>query len=95
MSDETLTDLVAEAIAHNLSPVVRWLYAVFAAVIVGTAFIVGMVYDVKYGINDAKREAGAAQAAATTAIQASTDLRATVISHDRDLAVLKYQRGGQ
>ena len=95
MSDDTLTQLVAEAIAQHLSPVVRWLYAVFAAVIVGTAFVVGMVYDVKYGITDAKRDAGDAKATAVSAIQLTTDLRAVVVGHDRDIAVLKSQRGGQ
>lgn len=95
MSDDTLSELVADAIAHNLSPVVKWLYAVFAAVIVGTAFVVGMVYEVKYGIIDAKREAGEAKAAAVSALGAAADLRVTVTGHDRDIAVLKFQRGGE
>jgi hypothetical protein len=45
MSDDTLSELVAESIAHNLPPLVQWLHAVFAAVIVGTAFVAGMVYE--------------------------------------------------
>ena len=95
MSDDTLSQLVAESIAHHISPLVRWLYAVFAAVIVGTAFVVGMVYEVKYGITDAKRDAGEAKATALSALQATTDLRTTVTGHDRDIAVLKSQRGGE
>ncbi len=95
MSDDTLSQLVADAIAANISPLVRWLYAVFAAVIVGTAFVVGMVYEVKFGITDAKREAGEAKAAASSAMQATTDLRTTVTGHDRDIAVLKFQQGGE
>ena len=82
MSDDTLTSLVTHAIADHLAPLVKWLYATFAAVIVGTAFVVGMVYDVKAGIEEAKREARSAG-------EGVKELRAAVISHDRDLAVLK------
>lgn len=82
MSDDTLSQLIAEAIKRNISPVVKWLYATFAGVIVGTAFVVGMVYDVKYSIDTARREAAEAKASAS-------DLRATVIGHDRSIAVLE------
>jgi len=96
MSDDTLSQLIADAIAAHLAPVVKWLYAVFAGVIVGTAFVVGMVYDVKYSIVDAKRDADEAKATALSAIQLTTDLRAVVVGHDREIAVLKIQnaRGG-
>jgi len=96
MSDDTLTQLIADAIAAHLAPVVKWLYAVFAGVIVGTVFVVGMVYDVKYSIVDAKRDASTALSAALSATQATTDLRMTVNVHDREIAVLKIQnaRGG-
>ena len=82
MSDDKLTSLVTHAIAEHLSPVVKWLYATFAGVICGTAFIVGMVYDVRTGIRDAQREAREAS-------ELGKDLRATVVGHDRDIAVIK------
>jgi len=84
MSDDTLSQLVAEAISQNISPLIKWLYATFAGVVVGTAFVVGMVYDVKYSIDGAKKDAAEAKAAAT-------DLRATVIGHDRSIAVIESQ----
>ena len=89
MSDDTLSQLVAEAISRNISPVVKWLYATFAGVIVGTAFVVGMVYDVKYSIDTARREAADAQREAREAAEFGKDLRATVVGHDRDIAVIK------
>ncbi len=56
MSDDTLTSLIVEAIGRHLAPIIKWLYGVFAAVIAGTAFIVGMVHDVKQGIHDAAKD---------------------------------------
>lgn len=82
MSDDTLSQLVAEAIRDNLAPIVKWLYATFAGVAVGTAFVVGMVYDVKSGIENAKRDAQEAK-------HSVGDLRATVHGHDRSIAVLE------
>lgn len=88
MSDDTLSQLVTEAIRDNFHPILKWLYATFAGVIVGTAFIVGMVYDVKSGIESAKREA-------SQATEGIKDLRAAVHVHDRDIAVLQSrQKGG-
>ena len=95
MSDDTLSQLVTEAIAHNLSPLLKWMYGTFGAVILGTAFVVGMVYDVRYGIIEAKHNASEAQATADKAMQSTVDLRATVIGHDRDIAILKVRSGGE
>lgn len=86
MSDDTLSQLVTEAIRDNFHPILKWLYATFAGVIVGTAFIVGMVHDVKSGIKEAQKEAH-------DAAELGKDLRATVIGHDRDIAVLKSHAG--
>lgn len=82
MSDDTLSQLVAEAIARNIAPVVRWLYGTFASVIVGTIFVVGMVYDVRSSIEDAKREAN-------NASEGVKDLRAVVNGHDRAITILE------
>lgn len=92
MSDDTLSQLVAEAIAQNLKPLMGWAYAVFASVIVGTAFVVGMVYEVRGGIRDAQRDAAQAR-------EAVGDLRATVTGHERSITVLdswmKWKGGGE
>ena len=52
MSDDTLTSLIVEAIGRHLAPIIKWLYGVFAAVIAGTAFIVGMVHEDKLSVAD-------------------------------------------
>jgi hypothetical protein len=82
MSDDTLSQLVADAITRNIAPLVRGLWGTFGVVIVGTTFVVGMVYDVRQGITDAKREAAEAK-------QAAIKLQDTVIAHDRSIAVLE------
>lgn len=90
MSDDTLSQLVTQAIGANLSPVMKWLYATFATVIVGTAFVVGMVYDVHQGIKEATQSA----AQANEAINA---LKPVVQKHESTLAVLQAlmgQKGG-
>lgn len=90
MSDAILSKLVASAIAANLAPVVRWLYATFATVILGTAFVVGMVYDVKQGIKDATKDAEKAN----TSIGV---LAPTVSTHASKIAVIEAllgQKGG-
>lgn len=66
---------------------VRWLIALIVFVAIGTFAVVTMAYDVRQIAIDARREAAAAR-------EAAADLRATVIGHDRDIAVLKAQRGG-
>lgn len=66
---------------------VRWLIALIVCVAIGTFAVVTMAYDVRQIAIDARREAAAAR-------EAAADLRATVIGHDRDIAVLKAQRGG-
>lgn len=88
MSDDTLTSLLGEAISKHISPLMKGIYGLLAASIVGTAFVVGMWYDVRYSVETARREASEAR-------QAAADLRATVIGHDRDIAVLKFQRGAE
>ena len=85
MSDDTLTSLITEAIGHNLSPLIRWLYGVFAAVIVGTAFVVGMVYDVKQGIHEAAKDA-------TEAKSASINNKEAIQRHETRIAVLESRR---
>lgn len=90
MSDATLSKLVASAIAANLAPVVRWLYATFATVILGTAFVVGMVYDVKQGIKDAAKDAEKANTSISV-------LAPTVSTHASKIAVIEAllgQKGG-
>lgn len=82
MSDDNLTRLLAETIRQNFAPLVKWLYATFAGVIVGTAFVVGMVYDVKSGIENAKRDAYEARREVET-------MRSTVGEHDRSIAILE------
>lgn len=96
MSEDTLSQLVADAIAHNISPLIRWLYAVFASVIAGTAFVVGLWADVRYGLVDVKRDASEAKSTALSAIQATAELRTSVVTYGLDIAVLKIQttRGG-
>jgi hypothetical protein len=89
MSDETLTHLVTAAIAENLSPLLKWLYGVFLAVVVGTAFVVGMVYDVKGGIEEAKRNAEQAR-------KAAEEMRGLVLAHDKSINILEFRatKGG-
>jgi cell division protein FtsL len=69
---------------------VRWLIALVVFVIIGTTAVVTIAYDVRQIAIDARRDAVEAK---TTA----ADLRATVIGHERDIAVLKSQlgRGGE
>lgn len=87
MSDDTLTSLIAEAIGRHLAPIIKWLYGVFAAVIAGTAFIVGMVHDVKQGIHDAAKEAGEAKGASALNKEA-------LHQHETRIAILESKRGG-
>lgn len=85
MSDDTLTTLITEAIARNLAPLLKWLYCVFGAVIAGTVFVVGMVYDVRQGIDNA----------ATTANEAkvtSSENREAIHRHETRIAVLESNR---
>jgi hypothetical protein len=92
MSDDTLSQLVSDTIAHNLRPLLWAGWSAVLGIIVGTAMVVNTVNEVKAGIYEAKRNASEAQSTADRAIQNATDLRATVIGHDRDIAVLKSQR---
>jgi hypothetical protein len=89
MSDETLTHLVTAAIAANLSPLLKWLYGVFLAVVLGTAFVVGMVYDVRSGIEEAKRNAEQAR-------RAAEEMRGLVLAHDKSINILEFRatKGG-
>lgn len=89
MSDETLSQLVTEAIASNLSPLMKWLYGVFVAVVIGTAFVVGMVADVRTEIKEAKREAVEARAL----VDGLTKL---VLLHDKQLGIYddRNRKGG-
>lgn len=87
MSTDTLTQIIVQTLAKNLRPLLWCGWATFAGVITGTAAVVVGVEEVKHGIAEAKREAA-------EALRGTADLRATVIGHDRDIAVLKSQRGG-
>ncbi len=95
MSEDTFTELMAQTIAKNLRPLVVAGWSVVLGVIAGTVLVLNTVNDTKVGIADAKRDAGQALKDAETAIKATTDLRATVIGHDRDLAVLKFFSEGK
>lgn len=66
---------------------VRWLIALIVCVAIGTAAVVTMAYDVRQIAMDARRDAVEAR-------ELAADLRATVVGHDRDIAVLNAQRGG-
>ncbi len=96
MSDDTLSELVADAIAdaiaHRTAAVLTWAYAVLAAVVAGTVWIVTMVHDVRGSIREAHREAGEARAALT-------DLQVRVAGHERSIVVLdswmKWRGGGE
>jgi len=79
---EQLTDILDT----KLRAPVRWLIALIVCVAVGTAAVVTMAIDVRQIAIDARREAESAKAVAA-------DLRATVIGHERDIAVLKIQLG--
>lgn len=91
MSDDTLSQLVTQAIAasvsRNFGPILKWLYATFTGVIIGTVFVVGMVYDVRSEVRDAKREA-------TEAKSDAQNLRSLVLSHDRSIGILEDRRKG-
>lgn len=91
MSDDTLSQLVTQAIAEsvgrNFGPILKWLYATFTGVIIGTVFVVGMVYDVKAGIEESKRHAIEAKDAVSA-------LRMMVTSHDRSIGILEDRRKG-
>lgn len=95
MSDDTLSQLVADAIAdamaNRTAAVLKWAYAVLATVVAGTAWIVAMVHDVRGSIREAHREAGEARAALT-------ELRGTVAGHERSITVLdswmRWKGGG-
>ena len=66
---------------------VRWLIALVVFVTIGTTAVVTIAYDVRQIAIDARRDAQEAKSTAA-------DLRATVLGHERDIAVLKAQRGG-
>ncbi len=85
MSDDTLTSLITEAIARNLAPLLKWLYCVFAAVIGGTVFVVGMVYDVRQGIDDASTTAKEAKVT-------GAENREAIHRHETRIAVLESKR---
>lgn len=95
MSDDTLSRLVAEAIAeaiaHRTAAVLKWAYAVLVAIVAGTAWIVAMVHDVRGSIREAHREASEARAELA-------EMRATVLGHGRSIAVLdswmRWKGGG-
>lgn len=89
MSDETLSQLVTEAIAANLSPLMKWLYGVFVTVVVGTSFVVGMVADVRSEIKEAKREASEAR----TLVDGLMKL---VMLHDKQIGIYedRSRKGG-
>ncbi|WP_397384437.1 hypothetical protein [Prosthecobacter sp.] len=88
MSTDTLSQLITQTLAKNLRPLLWCGWATFAGVIAGTAAVGGVVEEVKHGIADAKREA-------SEALRSTADVRTTVIGHDRDIAVLKAQRGAE
>ena len=88
MSDDTLTSIITAAIGRHLAPIIKWLYGVFAAVIAGTAFVVGMVYDVRQGIRDAAKDA-------TEAKTASSNNQEAIHRHETRIAILESRRGGE
>ncbi len=92
MSDDTLSQLVAKSIASNLRPLVGWLYAVFAAVVFGTATLVGMWYDLKHSVAAAERAAAEARASAAEGRTETRTLAGTVATHSMEIAVMKAQR---
>lgn len=92
MSDDTLTELVARAIASNLRPLVGWLYAVFAAVVLGTATLVGMWYDMRHSVAEARRLGAEAKAEAAEGRGEVRALAGTVVTHSLEIAVLKETR---
>lgn len=73
---------VVRALAAHLKPVIHGLYVVISTVVVGTACIVTMVYNVQQGIKDAATTAKEAK-------EATVELRTTVTQHGLDIAVLK------
>lgn len=77
---------LTEILDVKLRAPVRWLIALIVCVAVGTGAVVTMAIDVRQIAVDARREAEAAKAVAV-------DLRATVIDHEKDIAVLKIQLG--
>lgn len=93
MSDDTLSQLVTQAIAasvgRNFGPILKWLYATFTGVIISTVFVVGMVYDVRAGIQEAKREAGEAKALVEK-------LSTLVLLHDKQIGIFddRSRKGG-
>lgn len=87
-----LSQLVAKAIASNLRPLVGWLYAVFTAVVLGTAALVGMWYDLKHAVADAERVALEAKESAAEGRTEVRTLAGTVAAHSLEIAVLKSQR---
>lgn len=92
MSEDTFSQLVAKSIASNLQPLVGWLYAVFAAVALGTATLVGMWYDLKHAVAGAERMAVESKAEAAGGREEVRTLAGTVAAHSLELAVLKAQR---
>jgi len=96
MSDDTLSQLVADAIADAIakrtSAVLYWVYGVLVTIIGGTVWVVSMVHDVRGSIREAHREASEARTELA-------GLRATVILHERSITVLdswmKWKGGGE
>lgn len=88
-----LSQLVARSIATNLRPLVGWLYAVFAAVVLGTATLVGMWYDMRHAVAEAQRLGAEAKAEAAGGRDEVRTLAGTVVTHSLEIAVLKSLRG--
>lgn len=94
MSDDTLSQLVADAIADAIkkrtAAVVYAIWGVLLSITAGTAYIVTLVSDVRGDIREAHREAADARASLV-------DLRATVIGHEKSITILqswKEWKGG-
>jgi len=61
MSDDTLIQIIGEHIGEhigrNIRPLLKWAYTGVAAIVGGTAMVVGMWYDLKGTTADAQRDA--------------------------------------
>jgi uncharacterized membrane protein (DUF106 family) len=87
MSDETLSRLVIEAIAENLSPLLKWLYGVFASVILGTALLVGIHYEALHDIKMAQRLALEAKQEISEVKTSVEKVSTLVLLHDRQIGI--------
>lgn len=90
MSDDTLTQIIGEHIGdhigRNIRPLLKWAYAGVGTLVMGTAFVVGMWYDLKTSTSEAQRDASKALN------KTEQHLEPMINNHETRIAVMEARR---